>query len=137
MNNLRRLHTAIWLAPCLLALYEAPAADRKPDDSEKNAISAPGTVWREPADIASRNLLYGSGGEKHQPRGPFTFVKEDLDGSNPKFTIVDSQAVKWKVKMGQEARCETAASRLVWAAGYFTTDDYYLPELQVPDMPRL
>ena len=34
-----------------------------------------------------------------------------------------------------EARPETSASRLVWAAGYFTNDDYYLADLQVANMP--
>ncbi len=36
-----------------------------------------------------------------------------------------------------EPQSETAATRLVWAAGYFTDEDYYLPELQVEKMPRL
>ena len=34
-----------------------------------------------------------------------------------------------------EARPETAASRLLWAAGYFTTVDYFLPELRVENLP--
>jgi hypothetical protein len=41
-------------------------------------------LWREPLDIGTRNLYYGIGGEKDQPRGPYTFVEEDLNGSNPK-----------------------------------------------------
>jgi hypothetical protein len=43
--------------------------------------------------------------------------------------------VKWKIKLGAEAKPEVAASRLVWAAGYFTAEDYYLPELKVTGMP--
>jgi hypothetical protein len=62
-------------------------------------------------------LFYGSGGKDLEPRGPFTFVKEDLDGSNPKFVATAENGVKWKVKLGAEARPETAASRLVWAVG--------------------
>jgi len=26
-------------------------------------------LWREPEDIASRNLFYGPGGKSHEPRG--------------------------------------------------------------------
>jgi hypothetical protein len=50
---------------------------------------------------------------------------------------VDEQGVHWKAKLGEEAKSETAASRLVWAAGYFTDEDYYLPELRVEKMPKL
>ncbi len=39
------------------------------------------------------------------------------------------------MKLGIEARPETVASRLVWAVGYFTNEDYVLPELKVGMMP--
>jgi hypothetical protein len=96
---------------------------------------AKAVLWREPMDIASLNLLYGSGGEDHQPRGIFTFIQEDMEGSNPKLDIRDQDGVKWKVKLGAEARPEVAASRLLWAAGYFTTDDYFLEDLHVQGLP--
>src|SRR5260370_365453 len=92
-------------------------------------------LWRNPADIASRDLFYGPGGAEDQPRGTFTFVKEDLDGTNPKFVVRDQDGVKWKVKLGLEARPETVAARIVWAAGYFTNEDYFVPDLQVQRMP--
>ena len=43
--------------------------------------------------------------------------------------------MKWKVKLGEEARPETAASRFVWAVGYFSNEDYFLPEIRVQEMP--
>src|SRR5580658_5891818 len=92
-------------------------------------------LWREPADIASRNLLEGPGGKEHEPRPPFTFVKEDMEGSNPKFDVRDQDGVKWKVKLGAEARPETVATRLLWAIGYFTTEDYTLAEFRAQGMP--
>jgi len=94
-------------------------------------------MWREPVDIASRNLFYGPGGESHAPRGTFTFQEEDMAGSSPKFDVVDENGVKWRVKMGPEARPETAASRLVWAVGYLANEDYFLPVLHVEQMTRL
>jgi hypothetical protein len=92
-------------------------------------------LWHDPVDIASRDLMYGAGGAANQPRGPFKFIKEDLSGTNPKLVISDSHGVKWKLKLGVEARPETAASRLVWAAGYFTDEDYFLPALKIDDVP--
>ncbi|MGH9326930.1 MAG: hypothetical protein ACRD2B_09650, partial [Terriglobia bacterium] len=34
-----------------------------------------------------------------------------------------------------EARPETAASRLVWAVGYFANEDYFLPRVRVENLP--
>jgi hypothetical protein len=93
-------------------------------------------LWRG-RDITSLNLLYGPGGKEHQPSGTFTFVKEDKQGTAPKFEIVDAQGVRWKAKLGEETKSETAATRLVWAAGYFTDEDYYLPEIRVRKMLKL
>ena len=97
----------------------------------------PNELWRVPRDIATRNLFYGPGGKAHAPQGTFTFVKEDLNGSNPKIDVTDRNGTKWKVKMGVEARPETVASRLVWAIGYFATEDYFMSVLRVKEMPRL
>ena len=96
----------------------------------------PGVLWREPNDITTRNLYYGPGGKQHQPRGPYTFVKEDDDGTQPKFIVKDGRDVEWIVKLGFEVRSETAATRLVWAAGYFANEDYFVPELRVDGMPK-
>ncbi len=100
--------------------------------TERVDVSA---LWRDPGDIASRNLYYGAGGEADQPHGPYTFEEEDMDGSNPKYVVRDRDNVKWTVKIGLEARPETAATRLVWAAGYFTNEDYFLPQMQIAEMP--
>jgi hypothetical protein len=100
------------------------------------AGEGPAVLWREPTDIRSRNLFYGAGGKEHEPHGPFTFVKEDLDGSSPKFTVEDQDGKKWKVKLGAEARPETAATRFVWAVGYFTNEDYFLPLIKIDKVPE-
>jgi len=92
-------------------------------------------LWREPKDIRSENLFYGPGGKEHEPHGPFTFVKEDMDGTNPKYDVRDEEGVKWKIKLGAEARPETVASRFVWAVGYHADEDYFVPEVRVTGMP--
>jgi hypothetical protein len=94
-------------------------------------------LWQDRGSVASLSLLYGAGGKEHQPSGKFTFVKEDKEGTAAKFEVVDEQGVRWKAKLGDEAKSETAATRLVWAAGYFADEDYYLPELRVDKMPEL
>jgi hypothetical protein len=92
-------------------------------------------LWKDPGDIASRNLYYGPGGEEDQPQEPFTFLKEDLEGTNPKFDVRDGAGNKWKVKLGVEAQPETVATRLLWAVGFGTNENYFLPEIRVNDMP--
>jgi len=68
----------------------ATAAGKKRNETResKEEITRQGPVvlWRNPGDIRSRNLFYGPGGEADAPRTVFTFVKEDMNGTNPKFT---------------------------------------------------
>lgn len=134
---------AVWpaLAAVVFLLLPAPSIAKhgsKPKETNVEvAGNAPAVLWQDPADIASRNLYYGPGGKEHAPHTTYTFLKEDLNGTNPKFDVRDENGVKWRVKLGAEARPEVVASRLVWAVGYYSNEDYFLPELRVEDMPRL
>src|SRR6516165_4055956 len=114
------------------------ASDRStPKPTDKPVGKGPPVLWREPVDIASRNLYYGPGGKPHEPATDLTFISEDTTGASPKFEAVDQKGVHWKVKLGIEARPETAASRLVWAAGYFANEDYFVAELHVRNLRHL
>ena len=126
---------ALGLAAISLTQLTQVDAKSKAESLVINEDHPRAVLWRDPVDIASRNLYYGSGGEKNEPHAPYTFVEEDTNGTNPKFVITDRDGVKWTIKLGMEARPETAATRLVWAAGYFTNDDYYLADLQVANLP--
>ena len=123
-------------APPAAAHHHARAASaRKSDDDHK--IIAPRRVhnpimWHDPGDIARKDLLHGSGGQAEEPRPPLTFLGEDHSGSSPKFDVRDANGVKWRVKLGAEARPEVAASRLLWAIGYFTDIDYNVHLATVP-----
>jgi hypothetical protein len=121
------------VTPILVMALMSPvfAASKK---SPKEIAGSP-VLWREPADIASRDMIYGPGGAQNQPKPPFQFEKEDTSGSNPKFVITDADGTKWKVKLGEEARPETAAARFLWAAGYFADEDYFLPNLVMRNTP--
>ncbi|HZS05239.1 MAG TPA: hypothetical protein VFD58_10430 [Blastocatellia bacterium] len=134
-----RILMATLLIIALCSPVPAPAQKMKKALNSKAGKTAfePAVLWREPTDISRRNLFYGQGGKEHAPQGKFSFLEEDPKGSNPKFEIQDDQGVKWKVKLGPEAQSETAATRLVWAVGYFTDEDYYLPELRVEGMKKL
>ncbi|HZD09407.1 MAG TPA: hypothetical protein VE176_14215 [Candidatus Limnocylindrales bacterium] len=100
----------------LLASDKIPSADKstKPDAKPKPGAGS-ALIWREPTDIASRDLFCGPGSKDRLPHGKLKFLKEDKNGVNPKFNVVDEDGVKWGVKFGNEAKPETAATRLGWA----------------------
>ncbi|HEY4362900.1 MAG TPA: hypothetical protein VGN17_18160 [Bryobacteraceae bacterium] len=106
------------------------------DPATKTSPTIRPILWQDPTNISSRNLFYGPGGKEHQPHGSFVFQEEDLNGTNPKIIVRDEEGSKWTVKLGSEASPETAASRLVWAVGYFANEDYFVSSLQVSGMPR-
>ena len=126
----------------LLAVALSPLTLPAPSSAQAFAVENSTTrtnavLWTNPDDIKDRNLYYGRGGRESQPKGPFTFVKEDFGGTNPKFDIRDGAGTKWKVKLGLEAQPETVATRLLWAVGFVTNENYFLPDIRVDDMPRL
>jgi hypothetical protein len=132
-----RLYFTVMLM--LVMLSASLTAQKNTSKAKENTGSLPGIIWRDPGDVASLNLLYGAGGKEHapNPNGKYTFVKEDTEGTSPKFDIEDAQGTRWKVKLGLEPQSETAATRLLWAAGYFVDEDYYLADLKVTSMPKL
>jgi len=123
----------------LAALSAGVTAQKQDGSAVKASANLPARIWRDPGAVATLNLVYGSGGKAHAPdsAGTYTFVSEDPIASNPKFAVVDGQGVEWKVKLGQESQSETAATRFLWAAGYFTDEDYYVAEITVQGMPTL
>jgi hypothetical protein len=124
-----------------LAALSAGVTAQKQDASAGKAAAAnlPERIWRDPGDTAALDLTYGAGGKAHapDPAGIFTFVSEDPLASSPKFNVTDGKGIEWKVKLGQESQSETAATRFLWAAGYFTDEDYYVAELTVKGLPTL
>ncbi len=96
-----------------------------------------GALWRDRGDVSALDLLYGPGGKNHQPGNNFKFIEESKSGTSPKFDVEDENGTKWKVKLGPEAKSDTAATRLVWAAGYFADEDYYRLQIHVQGMKPL
>jgi len=60
------------------------------------------------------------------------FVQEDHSGTKPKVRVTDADGVFWIAKFpsqsrtGSEVHAEIAASRLVWALGYFVEEHYFV-----------
>lgn len=136
MLSLRKL--SIQVGP-LLALLLMLSSD-KPAQDAKDKIRVGGAtpvLWRDPGDVALRNLRYGPGSAALAPRPPFRFIKEDKSGESPKFEVRDARGVKWIVKLGVEAQSETVASRLVWAPGYFAEEAYYFDRARIRNLPKL
>src|SRR5215472_8549394 len=114
------------------------ALDRKPAADPVRTVPID-ALWHDPGEISSLDLTFGCGSRERAPRADATyaFVKEDLGGTSAKFYVKDDQGVEWLVKVGDEARGETAATRLVWAMGYFTDEDYFVRELHVSGLGKL
>ena len=122
------LAAAVWLSPA--------AWGQKFDGSPVATTMPKPVLWTDPGDIRSRDLFYGPGGKEHQPKLPLSFEKEDKHGASPKFDVRDADGKKWKAKVGPEARPETVATRLLWAVGYNTNENYVVPELKVDGLPK-
>ena len=60
------------------------------------------------------------------------FIKEETGGFSKKYRIRDGSGRIWVAKIGKEAQSETAAVRLLWAAGYVTEINYLVPRLVIP-----
>lgn len=135
----KRIALALWLALLLAGVPRLPAQEQQEQHRQQlpqpDAPQPAGALWSDPVDIASRDLYYGSGGEAGRPQGVVTFVKEDMEGTSPKFDVVDAEGTRWKVKLGVEAAPETVASRLLWAVGYTTDQEYFVADLQVEGLP--
>ena len=109
-----------------------PAQTQKKDKKEQKVYTGTPVLWHAPDDIESRNLFLGAGGEAMKPdlsRVTFVAVKEG--GWSTKYRVLDGQGNEWVAKLSTEAQPETAANRLVWAAGYETEIVYLVPELEI------
>lgn len=135
MLAMTRIGRAVALLLILAAGFSSPAPAQQ-KGKEPVAAGTP-VLWRDPGDVSKRDLRYGPGSAEQAPAAPFTFVKEDKVGASPKFEVKDARGTTWVVKLGVEAQAETAATRLVWAMGYFAEESYYLDRAEIKNLPRL
>jgi hypothetical protein len=126
-----------WPLVLVIAIALAPAdlLAAKPK-KESPSVNGKAVLWMDPGDIPSHNLYYGPGGKEDMPQLPVKFLEEDTVGVSPKFDVRDQAEKKWKAKLGEEAQPEIVATRLLWAVGYITNENYFFPQLKVEDMPK-
>ena len=119
----------------MLALPFANAAQEtkeKKDKSEKKELTGKPVMWKEPADLESRNLLLGAGGDQMKPDiTKVTFIEQKTGGYSTKYRVRDAKGNEWVAKIGKEAQTDTAANRLLWALGYETEVAYLIPKLKI------
>jgi len=94
-------------------------------------------IWQDRGDAGALDLLSGSGGKDHEPGTSLRFIKESRDGTSPTFDVEDERGTRWTVTLGEAAKSETAATRLLWAAGYLVDEDYYRSRIDIAGLPRL
>jgi hypothetical protein len=116
--------------------------DNKEDKAAKKAReaelarNATPVLWRDPGAVERLDFVNGPGGAARAPKPPFTFVEEDLGGSNPKIKVTDANGTKWGVKWGSEVHSEVFASRVAWAAGYFVEPTYFVSSGKIVNVDR-
>src|SRR5438874_12099809 len=118
----------------LFILLAVSAAVAKDQPKAKQPPQTSAVLWSDPVDIASRNLFYGEGGERDQPHGTMTFLKEAKGGAKPKFDVSDEDGTKGRVKLGVEAGPETVAAHVLGAVGYLVDGGDFVASIYVEDM---
>lgn len=128
-----KTHTAAALAALLLLVCVVPASAAQKKSKQKKPVPR-GTpvLWRD-TDPGSLNLSAGPGGPGMRPATRrLRLIKEEKGGWSKKYRVRDSNGREWVAKLGREAQSETAAVRLVWAAGYVTEINYLVPRVTIP-----
>ena len=107
----------------------------------RSSLSRPGhsaVIWHDRGDAAALDLVAGPGGKDHEPGTDFTIhrgiSRAELRRS---LTSKTNTAPSGRSNSGEEAKSETAATRLLWAAGYVVDEDYYRPQIHVQGLTRL
>jgi hypothetical protein len=108
----------------------------KNSEQKEKKPSQPGKpiLWHDPGAVESLDFVGGVGGRAAAPKPPFTFIEENLSGSNPKIRVSDATGMEWNVKFGTEVNAETFATRMAWATGYFVEPDYFVASGRVQNV---
>jgi hypothetical protein len=133
-NNLRR---SLALTLILLISFSSSTVVAQDKKKKKDVPQGTPVLWKNPADIRTRDLFLGPGGEAMKPdTSNLTFIKEEKGGYSPKFRVRDRSGREWVAKLGKEAQSETVAVRLLWAVGYPTEINYLVPCVQIKGAPK-
>ena len=132
---MRLRQSKLWLIgplSILMSLQLAGVAQAKKTKDEKKRLVGTPILWREPTDMASRNLILGAGGEEMKPYlSKVTFIEKKEGGYSTKYRVRDAAGNEWIAKLGKEAQTDTSANRLIWALGFETEIAYLVPHLTI------
>lgn len=128
LNRSRFLAVLAFSSIVSAGILTSPAIAVAEDRVERvRTVSAnPAKIWEDRGPIDQLDLFWGSASADRVPVGPFTFVTEDVTGTNPKAHVRDANGVQWGVKWDEEVHSEIAATRLAWAMGLRVDETYYV-----------
>jgi hypothetical protein len=101
--------------PVLLVFLFCASASAQPD------------FWHDPGNVAALDLGRAAGSGVAAPKPPFTFLREDPSGTQPKVFARDANGATWDVKFGFEVHNESFCWRIVRACGYFAEPSFFVP----------
>jgi hypothetical protein len=128
-KQLHRLSVLTLVCGLIFSVSSNQAVAKKPKPAPRGVP----VLWRAPTNIRSRDLFLGPGGTTMKPDlQDIKFLEDEKGGYSTKFRIRDGSGREWVAKVGKEAQAETAAVRLLWAAGYETEVNYLVPRLTIP-----
>jgi hypothetical protein len=120
----------------LSSAQDAKKSGKKPGAKKVMPQGTP-VLWRDPGDVSARDLAAPPGGEEMKPNlSKLTFVRDDQTGYSVKYRVKDAAGRTWVVKVGNEARPETAAVRIVNALGYVSESNFLAPCVHIPGAPK-
>jgi hypothetical protein len=91
-------------------------------------LFAQARLWQDPASLPP---------PAPPPRAPFTFLREDPSGTQPKFFVRDAAGSIWNVKFGYEVKNESFCWRIVRACGYLAEPSYFVASGQIQNWKAL
>lgn len=94
-------------------------------------------LWRDPGAISDVDLGGTVVTGVPAPKPPFTFIREDLAGTQPKLLVKDAAGVTWNIKFGYEVKPESFTWRLPRAIGYFVQPDFYIASGRIEGMGKM
>src|SRR6185295_2165290 len=109
------------LASVALGILTSPAV----------ATAQPRRILEDRGPVQDLDLYWGNASPDRAPISPFTFISEDLGGTNPKAIVRDANGVLWAAKWDEEVHAEVAATRLAWAMGLHVEETYFVDAGQI------
>ncbi len=137
MNPRVKFSSIVALTIIAVLTLSSPISAVQKKDKQKAPPRGTPVLWRAHPDVSSLDLFDGPGGEAMRPDlRRVQFVKEETGGFSKKYRVKDGAGREWVAKVGGEAQSETAAVRLVWAAGFQTEINYLAPCVRIEGAPQ-